>query len=841
MKIKLWLSAALCFKLLDFSLLAQPLNLDQRLSTQQQTRVKLQQVQNTQRSKGKPKSNKKISQSDFDNLELDRRKKTLQQATGIIVSFKKWPSEKVQARLSQQLKKEGLTLTKQFKSFKALVFSWTTLKTQKKAESVCFNLSQLKNLNYCEPDALLHPDNKATQKENETEAGASSCTVDCDQKENSLSSIEDALEVTTPEVCELLSSKHKLKGGRLTDYWAQEMVGADLLRGELEKAPPLLEDKFLVAVFDSTSNNHNVHVQNLISHKGDQAVLPELNHSQIQFFETRGSSQYMSAVENLNKDLNTEQNTQNNSVDDSMKLATEDLLSKQRIPSFINNSMRWRESRTIYGAMSRIHPPAILVQSAGNKYPASLNSLKSQFSKDFDSIIVGSLSPRGLVSKFSQGGEEVHILAPSDNWITSVNSKESYKKFGGTSGAAPLVTGALAGFEWLSGYHPTAKEAKLLLEQTALPTIHSEFEKPRRNGVGTLNAYKMGMVGKKLKEKCNNNEDCFKKEIRNTNNYEFSVNEESILAKVKNAFPECSDQNETPVACEDKKSAFKKLRQALLLDIENISLLEKLHCIYEQEGFLENASNIEATIAAVIGDEDQLLKMLKNLVQSNDRKIIQEVARAVGTIWGTGGIEILEGLEQDLNRYVKLGVVEAAGTVGGTGGVEILEGLEQDLDKWIRQGVARAAGTIGGPGGLEILESLRKDSNKDVRRDVARAVGKIGSDEGLEILKDLFEDDDYKVREEVAWAAGMIGGPGGIEILKGLDEDSNEDVRYRVAEAAGTIGGPGGIEILEGLEQDTDEDVKRAAIYYIQKLKQQRASAISKGDFMNKTIFSSLN
>ena len=75
--------------------------------------------------------------------------------------------------------------------------------------------------------------------------------------------------------------------------------------------------------------------------------------------------------------------------------------------------MYWNHSRNIYEAMSRISPPAILVKAAGNLYPiqTTLSPIVSESSKNFDSIIVGSLSPHGVVSEFSQEGEEVHILA----------------------------------------------------------------------------------------------------------------------------------------------------------------------------------------------------------------------------------------------------------------------------------------------------------------------------------------------------------------------------------------------------------------------------------------------
>ena len=193
------------------------------------------------------------------------------------------------------------------------------------------------------------------------------------------------------------------------------------------------------------------------------------------------------------------------------------------LPSFINNSMSWGPERkrvapfikvdvgrSAYKGLNALSPPSIVVTAAGNDHPKPITNLKNKAAKNFNAIIVGSMAPNGNRSYFSQQGEAVHIMAPSDHYITSSNKDGSYRRFGGTSGATPLVTGSLAGFEWMAGYHPTAAEAKILLEKTAIPTLSSN-DKPQKNGVGMVNAYKLGMVGKRLKQMCGNNVSCFKK------------------------------------------------------------------------------------------------------------------------------------------------------------------------------------------------------------------------------------------------------------------------------------------------------------------------------------------
>ena len=735
-------------------------------------------------------------------------------------------------------------------------------KTNKLLIALCFGLIGF---------TLLAKPLKSADSNSKTEAGSpvTTCTADCDNQtispQNLLSEIQ-SLQKTTAS-CELASSKHKLKDGKLTDYWAQEMVGADLLKEELEKTSPLPEDKHLVAVFDTPTGSHNIYVQNIISHEGPQAVLPALNSSQLKYFQTKWDSDYMETVEALSSPKeNTVNEVQN--VKPAGKESTvnkvQNVESSGNFPSFINNSMRWggyiiEEGQSIYKSMSRMCPPSILVQAAGNDYmegSPSLYPIESKFSKNFDSIIVGSLSPHGVVSEYSQEGEEVHILAPSDYYITSADNDGKYEKFSGTSGAAPLVTGSLAGFEWLSGYHPTAKEAKLLLEKTAIPTIHSVFEDPKKNGKGMLNAYKLGRVAQRLKDKCNDNHQCFTDEIKNPENYQFSVSQ-SVLDNVRSAFPKCSDSVEDvqETDCSFKKSAFKKLRQAVLLDTTNVELWKQLQCIYNQEGFSENASAVETTLWALsenLPDSDAIkdpsvrriiegsisgvarigegvLEILQTLAtdKNTDEKVKREVADAAGVIGGSGGKEILQVLAQDTeglqilqtlvtdkytNAKVRINLALAARDIEGAGGEKLLKTLVIE-DGWeARMNLALAAGDIEGTQGEELLNILVKDTPVNFRGQLVQRAGEKRESGGLQILQTLATDKDVGIRIDVAYAAGEIGGDGALQLLQTLAQDSSMEVRYRAIQGAIRIGGDGALQLLQTLAQDSSVEVRYRAI-----------------------------
>ena len=95
-----------------------------------------------------------------------------------------------------------------------------------------------------------------------------------------ISSFVSKAEQLNIRTCDIVSSSEKLKEGRLSDYWAQELIGSDLLREEVEAVPALRGKPSIEIVDDFMSgHNHDSHgnlVSNLILDEGLHAVLPEL-------------------------------------------------------------------------------------------------------------------------------------------------------------------------------------------------------------------------------------------------------------------------------------------------------------------------------------------------------------------------------------------------------------------------------------------------------------------------------------------------------------------------------------------------------------------------------------
>ena len=279
------------------------------------------------------------------------------------------------------------------------------------------------------------------------------------------------------------------------------------------------------------------------------------------------------------------------------------------LPSFINISTTWGgpENMESLSAFQALSPPSVIITSAGsaaNSVPPRplIDSNKEQGSKEFDAILVGSVDSYGNRSHFSQQGEEVAIVAPSNYQLSTVDGEGNYKKFSGTSGATALVTGSLAGFSQLAGYQPTAEEAKVLLEKTAIPLRTSNAD-PRMNGAGMVNAYKLGMIGKKLKEECGDDIYCFKNKIREDSTYEFPE-DEGLFEAVEEAFPECSADKclERSSSCTDKEAVFKRLRKAAFLNpSSNKEMWRYLSCIYASSGFPDNARGMQNIYNALLG------------------------------------------------------------------------------------------------------------------------------------------------------------------------------------------------------------------------------------------------
>ena len=673
------------------------------------------------------------------------------------------------------------------------------------------------------------------------------------------------------KACRLVSHEYNLQEGSLSDYWAQELIGSDLLRKELEKIPAPDISPW-ISVFDTLKRNHDVHVKNLISAEGLQAVLPELEEKTITVLDS-------TSVEKLQKDLHVSDERKSLVLDEKVKAKfslhvsnTRNSLGadifKERLPHYINSSMSWI---TAYGEVAYTYElfqelssdknfNPIIVSSAGNDFPTPLSHIKSQGSKEFDAIIVGSLSLTGVVSDFSQSGREVHILAPADTWISSVGKSGKYNKFGRTSATAPLVTGSLAGFEWLSGYHPTAKEAKILLEKTALMTLHSH-EEPRMNGVGLLNSYKLGEVAKRLKEKCKRDSFCFKREILKDENYHFTEDKD-LRKDISTVFPSCSVgevlENSFTVDCEEKKKLFERLRKSALLN-PSPELLRSLSCIYKKQGFTQNAEFLDS-LAVALGTKYDLTNYIRDIAKKQNplskgtlRLMIGfggfeeefrffENKKAISIAVGMGKVSFIEGafntgkpslqkhaiyLTRHIAKEKALPLLETAFAIGdkklqkvvldsasyfGKSALHLLEEAYLTEDRELQKAVVRSASSIG-ESALSLLEEIYLSGDRELQKAVVRSVRSVG-EPALSLLEEAYSTRDRELQKEVVYSLRSVGEPA-LPLLEEAylrgDRTGDKELKKSVVYSARYVGEPA-LPLLKRAFLNGDKELQKEVI-----------------------------
>ena len=208
------------------------------------------------------------------------------QAKGIILTFHRWPNKEESALVLEEMTKAGLKKKSEFKRFQNWVFEWPEWHKGTKAEKLCKRIkekSALAFLKHCEPDYLLGPaqlPHEGTHNQNTNKTFQILQT-----NPGSPLSLLRGKNITD---CNLVSSR--FNGSVLSDYWAQERVGADLLKEELKKVPPI--KKHLVSVFDMPKEGHDVAVKSLISDEGKHSVLPELGSSLSMFHSYQVSDHF---------------------------------------------------------------------------------------------------------------------------------------------------------------------------------------------------------------------------------------------------------------------------------------------------------------------------------------------------------------------------------------------------------------------------------------------------------------------------------------------------------------------------------------------------------------------
>jgi hypothetical protein len=221
----------------------------------------------------------------------------------------------------------------------------------------------------------------------------------------------------------------------------------------------------------------------------------------------------------------------------------------------------------------------IVVAAAGNESFFS----PSYITKPDNLINVASLAPDGTLSSFTTERTATHVVigAPSDMSVLSRKDRwnpRSLDRFGGTSGAAPLVTGSLSNVQSLLP-DLTRAEAKALLQNVAIQTA-GYLGDSGMNGAGVVNAYKMIRVAANLQKEWPKN----RAQILDPNSdaYDFKY-------EVKSQLKAIAKLEQRPTDCRALRDAFRLRREIFFLDPENLENRNKLSAYYASRGFHSQA------------------------------------------------------------------------------------------------------------------------------------------------------------------------------------------------------------------------------------------------------------
>jgi hypothetical protein len=330
------------------------------------------------------------------------------------------------------------------------------------------------------------------------------------------SSAQDRMRLLIAEGCDTRNSPvFEAGSGHLTTFWAQFLIGADLAVNFLSKIAqqqPLRVPR--VGIIDQGISLREVPRQraNLYSSEFRQILLSsvfsrpvEEDHGSAVAHLIFGSFPYgvsFNAAEGLFLNFPTTGN---------FLEPLQGMLDGDRV-----NGLDYRKSDFInlsFGIFSgldwsiRSKVRESLIQGPGDAIPihvfaagnsgltGPLNQLIDFFHRD--AIFVGSVNPLGVPSYFTHEIEKITIFAPADILLqTFTGVIPSPKLFGGTSGAAPLVTASLANVKCLLS-DLTVAQAALLLQQSGVKLTPFLGGHKKTDGA-MVNAYQLVRVAHRL-------------------------------------------------------------------------------------------------------------------------------------------------------------------------------------------------------------------------------------------------------------------------------------------------------------------------------------------------------
>jgi len=354
--------------------------------------------------------------------------------------------------------------------------------------------------------------------------------------------------------------------GRITRYWAQTNAGTDLAWDHMQRLRSEGSSLSSVAVgacdggFNLATLPRDRITQDLRS--CTRETCPRMGAPMSHLSHGEGVTNLMAGV----YPLSASPVTQLSSIvpGSSSQFSCEQILDAQPKPRFVNISLHLSKQPETFRSIAR---NSFVTYASGNGFPSEHSD------PNFEGVsYVGSTTPSGLVSSFSQKSSSLLISSPSDNHGTSFDKDGNLVLFGGTSGAAPLASGSLANLEaLLPGI--TNDEIRLIAERSAYQS--AGFRPPRPgDGVGNLNSYLLVRVADRMRKEWPRN----RADLQRVEIYNFSTEAGQAFKKFETM--------RAPPSCSERKRGFSELRKAFFLDPENRQVSNALADFYEREGYI---------------------------------------------------------------------------------------------------------------------------------------------------------------------------------------------------------------------------------------------------------------
>jgi len=299
--------------------------------------------------------------------------------------------------------------------------------------------------------------------------------------------------------------------GRVRTNWADELTGQDLALEILREVKD--RDRVVVGLVDSGFEKTSIARWNTTS--GASLTAHEDGHGTavLNTMMSRASKAEVSALFTWEEMQNPKQ----------VEQKLNQLSAQGILPKVLNVSYSMGSTDAVQESFEIMAKKGIiLVGSSGNAGDRTMD-LNNQ---RFPGMQVGSSSALGVASQYSQSGEEVDILAPTDYFLRVNFGSKGEHSAEGTSFSAPQVAAAITELVSLLP-DLNQQEAEAILKKSALRGVASDGG---RNGAGILNVYKAVAVARRMKEL---GWPANRSHIFEARTYDFRAEAESILQRLE--------------------------------------------------------------------------------------------------------------------------------------------------------------------------------------------------------------------------------------------------------------------------------------------------------------------